>query len=137
MKVLVDTNIWLDVLQDRAPHYEDSARALTVLEAPEHTAFLGATTVTTIFYLVAKTSNADNAHAHVRRLLERYQVAPLDAAVLQAALDVKFDDYEDAVLEQAAIGVGADAIVTRNARDFAASRLAVYTPAELVAALRV
>ncbi len=135
MKVLVDTNVWLDVLQDRKPFYEDSARALTILEEPEHAALLSATSVTTIFYLVAKKANRQTAFEQVRRLLEHYGVVSIDGAVLRDALSSDSDDYEDAVLEHAAQRAGLDAIVTRNAKDFGGSRLAIYTPTELVAAL--
>ncbi|MFP4599634.1 MAG: type II toxin-antitoxin system VapC family toxin [Persicimonas sp.] len=135
MKVLVDTNVWLDVLQDRKPFYEDSALALTILEELEHAAFLSATSVTTIFYLVAKKANRQTAFEQVRRLLEHYGVVAIDGAVLRDALSSDSDDYEDAVLEYAAQRAGLDAIVTRNAKDFGGSRLAIYTPAELVAAL--
>jgi predicted nucleic acid-binding protein len=135
MKVLVDTNVWLDVLQDRKPFYQDSARALTLLEGPRHAALMSATSVTTIFYLVAKKSNHKAALEQVRRLLEHYSVVAIDGAVVRDALSSESDDYEDAVLEHAAQRAGLDAIVTRNTKDFVGSRLAIYTPAELVAAL--
>ena len=135
MKALVDTNVWLDVLQDRESFYEESARALTLLEGSQHSALMSATSVTTIFYLVAKKTDHKTALEQVRRLLENYGVVAIDGAVLRDALSSASDDYEDAVLEHAAQRAGLDAIVTRNPKDFVGSRLAIYTPAELVAAL--
>ncbi len=135
MKALVDTNVWLDVLQDRESFYEESARVLTLLEGSQHSALMSATSVTTIFYLVAKKTDHKTALEQVRRLLENYGVVAIDGAVLRDALSSASDDYEDAVLEHAAQRAGLDAIVTRNPKDFVGSRLAIYTPAELVAAL--
>lgn len=57
-------------------------------------------------------------------------VAPVTRAVLTDALDLKFADYEDAVLHEAARHAGAEAIVTRDSRRFAASRLKLYAPDE-------
>lgn len=137
MNVLVDTNVWLDVLQDRQPHYETSARALTLLERPEHSAFLCATTVTTLFYLVQRAADATTAFEQMRLLLGRHDVAPVDGSILLDALDSGFADYEDAVLECAARRDGIHAVLTRNVADFASSQLAIYTPAELLASLTI
>jgi hypothetical protein len=97
---------------------------------------LGATTLTTIHYLAAKAVGDERAREHVGTLLQLFDVAPVTRAVLEDALALSFTDFEDAVLHEAARHARADGIVTRNASDFAAATLAVYTPAELRAALR-
>jgi len=51
--------------------------------------------------------------------------------VLQSALALDFDDFEDAVLHEAACHAGADAIVSRNLKDFGKSKVPVYSPAEM------
>ena len=56
-------------------------------------------------------------------------------AVLTRALDLRFADYEDAVVHEAAIASGATAIVTRDAMGFSRATLPVYMPIELLAAL--
>ena len=61
----------------------------------------------------------------------------LNRAVLTAALALDFDDYEDAVVHEAAVAVDADAIVTRNGADFAGSAVPIFTPGELLAAIAV
>jgi hypothetical protein len=48
---------------------------------------------------------------------------------------LRFPDFEDAVLHEAAAAAGCSAIVTRNGRDFAAATLPVFDPHELLAAL--
>lgn len=65
--------------------------------------------------------------------MQIFHPAPVDAAVLQSALDTGFRDYEDAVLHEAARRVGANGIVTRNIKDFTRATLPVYAPAELLA----
>jgi predicted nucleic acid-binding protein len=96
---------------------------------------LGATTVTTIYYLVGKERQADTAQRHVRELLQLFDVAPVSRRVLAQAVHAGFDDYEDAVLAAAADGSGCDGIVTRNETDFEAAILPVHTPSELLTIL--
>ena len=71
-----------------------------------------ATTVTTIYYIAAKDFGRSRAREQVHGLLGLFEVAPVDRDVLDAALDIDFSDYEDAVLHEAARAVGAITIVT-------------------------
>jgi len=48
------------------------------------------------------------------------------------ALPSRFDDYEDAVLHEAARAADAEGIVTREATGFSKSSLRIYSPDELL-----
>lgn len=136
MRVLLDTNVVLDVLLQRGPHVADSAAVLSVVESGVVTGLISATTVTTIYYLVEKALGAGRARKHVDTLLSICEVAPVTEEVLREALALGFADYEDAVLHEAARRARAQGIVTRDQRGFRRADLAVYTPAELLATLR-
>jgi len=131
LRVLVDTNIILDVLLDREPHAEASARILYRVENGELSGWLCATTVTTVFYFVAKAAGRDIALREIRKLFSLFEIAAVNRPILEGALDAGLSDYEDAVLHQAAQQVDAKAIVTRNAKHFKNATLPVYTPDEL------
>jgi predicted nucleic acid-binding protein len=131
VKILFDTNVVLDVLMDRMPYADAAAELFSQVEEGTIIGYLGATTITTVFYLAAKTVGAARAQAEIRKLLTLFEVAPVNRPVLEAALGVDFKDFEDAVIHEAACHVGADAIVTRNQKDFKKSRIAVYTADEM------
>ena len=136
MKLLVDTNVVLDVLLERAPFAGDSAKVMAAAELGGIEAFLCATTVTTIHYLAAKALGRTTAEKQIRTLLSIFRVAPVTDAVLLAALHSKARDYEDAVLVEAARAVAAEGIVTRNPSDFPKSgALLIHTPADVVTML--
>lgn len=134
MNVLVDTNVWLDIFLARQPFVSASASAVSLLDNPEHGIFVGATTVTTIFYLVDRSLERSTARDKIHTLLDRCRVASVDADVLRSALEDDFDDYEDAVLHSSAQAAHLDAILTRNTADFEHASLPLYTPDEFVAA---
>lgn len=52
MRVLIDTNVVLDFLQDREPFGEDAAKVFEKIDAGEVEGFIAATTVTNIYYIV-------------------------------------------------------------------------------------
>ena len=60
------------------------------------------------------------------------EIAPVNRQVIAAALQSRFRDFEDAVLSESARLVSADAIVTRNQKDFSHAHIPVYTPEELL-----
>lgn len=137
MKVLFDTNIILDVLMDRAPFAEAAVGLFAAVEHGTLQGYLCGATVTTVYYLTAKVLGAKRAREEVGKLLTLFEVAPIGRPVLESALGSGFSDFEDAVVYQAACHSGAQAIVTRNLKDFQGAGLPVYSSIELIKILTV
>ncbi len=132
MKVLFDTNIILDVLLDRVPFADEASYLLSKVELSEIIGFVCATTITTIYYLVAKSLGAKAASIHINSLLSLFVIAPVNRLVLENAVSSRFNDFEDAVLYEAALHAGAKYIVTRNSIDFKKSQMPVFEPREFI-----
>lgn len=131
MKVLVDTNVVLDVLLDRFPFRDAASRILAEVERGSLVGVLGATTLTTIHYLVEKASGEEQARVAVRDLVSLFQIAPVDREVLERAVNSPITDFEDAVLHEAGVLAKVDAVVTRDPSGFHAGTLPVLSPQEL------
>ena len=137
MKTLFDTNVILDVLLDREPFSNDAALLLSKVEQSEIIGFICATTVTTIYYIVNKALGSQAASHHIQSLLSLFVIAPVNRMVLENAVASKFEDFEDAVLHEAACPAGAKYIVTRNIADFKNSKIPVFEPMEFINALEL
>jgi predicted nucleic acid-binding protein len=135
LRVLVDTNVVLDLLLERAPFAEAAARLFSRMERGELEGYLGAGTITTIQYLARKVLGERRARQAVADLLALFEIVPTTRAVLQEALVLPFADFEDAVLREVAWFGGAEAVVTRNLDDFRPATLPVYSPVDLLRAL--
>ncbi len=135
-RLLVDVNVVLDVLLDRAPYAEMACALWAAVERGAGKGLLPAHGVTTTFYLVAKELGAPQARQAVRALLEVFEVAPVDDAVVRAALDLEWPDFEDAVCAAAAAAAGCDAIVTRDPAGFRGSPVRVVEAGTAVGWLR-
>ncbi|MBT1071184.1 PIN domain-containing protein [Pelotalea chapellei] len=131
MKLLLDTNIVLDVLMDRMPFADSAAELFSRVEDGTIIGYLCSTTITTVYYLVSKALGGPRAQEEIKKLLSLFEVAPVNRLVLEAALVADFNDFEDAVIHEAARHVGAEAIVTRNQKDFKNSRISVYSSDEM------
>ncbi|MDE2997464.1 MAG: PIN domain-containing protein [Gemmatimonadota bacterium] len=131
MKILFDTNVVLDLLLDREPFSIIAARLFSRVDDGTLNGYVSATTVTTVHDLAHRTVGDRRARRGIGSLLELFDVASVNRAVLDGALQSKFADFEDAVMYHAALNVDADGIVTRNIGDFKRATIPVYAPEEL------
>lgn len=133
MSIVIDTNVVLDLLLDRAPFADAAAEVFLRIERGEVAGVLCATTLTTIHYLASKSVGNAAAKKHIRQLMSLFELAPVTRPVLESALQSKLADFEDAVLAEAGAAAGAEAIITRNGKDFVKGPLRVYSPQEWLA----
>jgi predicted nucleic acid-binding protein len=133
MKLVIDTNVVLDLLLNRTPFADAAAAVFTQIESGQHSACVCATTITTVHYLAHKNMGDQLARESIRQLLTLVEVAPVTRSVIDQALLSPLKDFEDAVLAQSGHLAGAQAIITRNGKDFQGSPLRVYAPLEWLA----
>jgi len=131
LKILLDTNIVLDLLMDRMPFADAAAELFAKVEDGTIIGYVCGTTITTVYYLAAKTVGTPRAREEIKKLLTLFEVAPVNRHVLESALVADFSDFEDAVIHEAACHVGAEAIVTRNQKDFKKAGISVYSSEEM------
>jgi predicted nucleic acid-binding protein len=127
-KVLLDTNVVLDVLLERKLHFSAATRVWAAVERRRIEGFLSAHAITTIYYVVQKEQGAVAALRCVNALLKTFSVASVDEAVLSEATRSPLPDFEDAVTAAAARASGCSLIVTRDPRGFHGGPLRCLPP---------
>ena len=135
MKVLIDLNVILDVVQHRQPHYAASARVLTEARQGHVNAVLPSHAMTTLYYLVERHTNQVRAEEVVDWMLTHFDVASAGKQDFLAARALPVTDFEDAVVASLAAREGCDYIVTRNEQDFSSVRPPAIAPSDLLALL--
>ena len=134
-RILVDVNVLLDAVLERAPHAEAAAKVWAAVETRRVTGLVPGHGVTTLFYLFSRIRGADSGRRAVAHLLTVFGVAPVSHATLQRALTLGWADFEDAVCAAAAEAAGCDLIVTRDPAGFPASPVQTVDPATALALL--
>ena len=132
MRILLDTNVILDLFLDRAPFADDAAALWQAHERGQISAYTAAITPINLFYIARKLKDEQTARQAVVELLAVLPICLIDQGVLNSALSISFRDYEDAVQHAAASSAGLEAIVTRNANDYSAATLPIFTPKEFI-----
>jgi predicted nucleic acid-binding protein len=128
-RLLLDLNVFLDVILDRPPDADVCAALWAAIERGQGRGMVPAHGVTTIFYLLEKSRDAAFARMGVERLIGVFGVAPVDDDVVRRALALGWPDFEDAVCAAAAEASACDALVTRDPDGYPDPPLPVIDPA--------
>jgi len=132
-KLLVDTNIVIDLLAKREPYYTDSASLFSLADKKYLTISVSSLTFANTNYILSKSKGANETQSILRKLKLLADVLPLDDKIIGLALnDNDFDDFEDGLQHFTAIENNQDVIVTRNLKDFKKSKIPVMNPEQVL-----
>ena len=132
MKILLDTNIVLDVLADRAPFAEEAATIFKLCETRQVEGVIYALTIPHLVYVMRKELERDQISGVLQKLTAIFEVADMRAEDLRKAAALPIPDFEDALQSVCAQRIKADYIVTRNIKDFLQSKVMAVKPSELL-----
>lgn len=133
MRVLIDTNVILDILQKREPFFTDSYRALRRALENDAECLISASAATDIFYVLRKSlGSAQQAKEHIDQLARVVSFADVQGMDIHTALMRAMPDFEDAVVDAVAERSGASYILTRNIKDFTGSVVPAILPADFL-----
>ena len=127
MKIVVDTNVIIDILCKREPFFEDSYNALNKC-IDNHTLIVSASAITDIFYIARKYIGSEKGKECIRNLLDLIKISDTRGADIEKALSSDVSDFEDAVVSAIAERQKAKYILTRNTKDFEKSKILSITP---------
>ena len=133
MKVYLDTNILLDVVEKREPYFSDSYKVFMKSAKREIEAIVGASSVTDIYYIASRNcKDSKQALNYIIDLLNVVASVDTKAIDLQEAINLKFPDFEDAVVASTAKREKADYIITRNTDDYQISPIPAINPSDFL-----
>ena len=129
MRVLIDTNVILDVLLKRSPFYEAAIEVLKLSVREDIQEFVSASAITDIYYIAYKNMR-DKAVVRelVKKLLLIVSVAGVSEEEIQKALEMGWKDFEDSVQYSVALLNEMNGLITRNVKDYSSSEIQVWEP---------
>lgn len=132
MRVLIDTNIILDVLCGRKEFLKASATVFKLCEIKKVEGYISALSVPNIIYIMRKELDEKKVRDILRKLTLIFKVVDLKSKDLLDAAYMDFKDYEDALQSCCAARIKAEYIIMRNTGDFATSKIPAIPPEELL-----
>lgn len=131
MKILVDTNIFLDIFLYREKLYQESLSVVIQAINKRDKLYISSTSIKDVYYFVNKyTHNRQTSLKAVLKLLEIAKVEEVNRNNIIEALSSNINDFEDAIIDSVASRVKTDFILTRNKKDFINATNKVLSPEE-------
>ena len=127
-KLFVDTDVILDLLGQRIPHFHFSAVLFTFAEMKKLELYTSPLILANTFYILRKQLGNDQAKNALRKLRILLHIIDSSEAVVDKALNSEFTDFEDAIQYYTSLEHGISVILTRNLRDYKNASVIVQTP---------
>ena len=130
MNLILDTNIILDVLQKRVPHYLSSQKIWRFCENKNVVGYISTLTFANLIYVLRKNTTPNDIESIYQILAGIFVFADLTEQHISTATHLHWKDFEDALQYATAVEVKADYIITRNKKDFEGSDIPCLTPSD-------
>ncbi len=135
-RILLDTNVVLDLALQRREFGEDAKQLITIIFKKKIEPFVTASSITDIYYILRKAKGHNEALDFLRSFFKLVNITGVDNETILDALYSDMKDFEDAVQTESAIQNNINVIITRAKKDFENSNLKVFSPDEYINKLR-
>jgi predicted nucleic acid-binding protein len=133
--VFIDTDISLDLLAERMPHYTAAARLFTLADKGKIRIHVSSLSFSNLNYLLSRQYSQKEA----RRILHTFKilvkVLPVDDKIVDLSLHSEFRDFEDAIQYFTAIENNIATLLTRNLKDYKHAKITVMTAEDFLLTL--
>lgn len=131
-RVLLDTNIIIDLLAKREPFDQDARKLFSFADKEKIILYTSALSIANLSYVLLRKMKSEKAKQILRKLRLLVGILSLDEKIINLVLnDNEFNDFEDGLQYYSALENKIEIIVTRNLKDFKNSRIPVMTARQL------
>lgn len=127
-KCFVDTDVIIDLLSQRQPHFHFAALLFTFAEMGKIELYTSPTVMVNTFYVLRKQLGNESAKSALRKLRLLINIIDSNEKVMDQALNSSFNDFEDSVQYYTALNNNIPVILTRNLKDYKNAKILVQSP---------
>lgn len=126
-KVFVDSDIVLDLLSGRQPHYNYAAELFSLADENSIKLYVSSLTFANVNYILSKQVSPGQARKMLLKFKTLINVLSVNDKIIELALASDFNDFEDAIQYNTAIENGITTLLTRNLKDFKKAEITIFT----------
>jgi len=126
-RVFVDSDIVLDLLSARQPHYKPAAGLFSLADEGRIKLYISSLTFANINYVLSRQLSATQAGKMLLKFKALITVSPVNDKIIELALTSDFNDFEDAIQYHTAVENRINTLLTRNLKDFKKAEIAILT----------
>ena len=131
-RLFIDTDVALDLLSGRDPHYNPAAELFSMADSGKVKLYISPLSISNLNYLLSRQYDKTES----RRILNSFKVlvsiTSIDAKIIDLALSSKFNDLEDAIQYFTAVEYNIPILITRNTKDYKFAKIPVMSAQEFI-----
>lgn len=131
-KIFVDTDIVLDLLSARQPHYDFAAELFSLADQGKIKLHVSSLSFANVNYILSKHFTIDQARKKLLNFKTLVSVLPVNDKIIELALGSEFKDFEDAIQYFSALEGSLTTLLTRNIKDFKKAEISVMSPEQFL-----
>ena len=131
-KVFLDTDVILDLLTEREPHFEAAVELFLQIQDRTIQAYTSPVIIANIFYILNKHLGRQKAIQSLIKLKSLVKVLNCGDRVIELALSSDFKDFEDSIQYYTALENNIDILITRNVKNYKTANITISTPLEYI-----
>ena len=127
VKIFVDANVIISVLNREYPLFTNSARILSLADNARYRVFTSPLCLAIAYYFVEKKNRTESALKRIALLSSKLSITTVSEKTVRTTnTDPAVHDFEDGLEYYSAINSGCKIIVTEDVSDFYFSQVPVY-----------
>ena len=134
-KIFLDTDVIIDLLTERAPHFIGAAKLFLYIQNREILAFTSPVVFANLSYLLSKRFDKHRSVDLLRKLNTLVKILAVDQKIIEMALASDFTDSEDSIQYYTAVENHLEILITRNVQDYHLAKIQIFRPMEFLAQL--
>ncbi len=131
-KVFIDSDIILDLIQERENH-KDAEQLFALIEENKVRGYVSPLIFSNLFYILRKQESNKFAIRVLSRLKALLRVLTINEKIIELALSSGFKDFEDAIQYYSALEENLEYLITRNKEDYKHSGIIICNAKEYLA----
>jgi len=127
-RLLVDTNVVLDLLSGRKPFYDDASKLFSLANKDKILLLVSSLTFANVHYVMRRSHSNTSTRKLLRNFKILVDVCVLNDRITELALnDELWGDFENGLQYYTALENDATVIITRDLKDFKSSKIPIMT----------
>lgn len=119
MKIFLDVNILVSILNRQYPLFSNAARIISLADNPKFRIYTSPICLAIAFYFAEKKSGTQRAKEKIAVLSQKLKITSTDEETVKLSIEnIKINDFEDGLEYYSALKSNCQLIITEDVSDF-------------------
>lgn len=131
-KLFLDTDVILDVIFKRGPHFIDSQKVMSIVERDFFRGYTSSLIIANCYYIINSNKDQNTALKAISKLRSVLNILPFTNREIGESLSSDIRDFEDGIQYFICVNNNINNLITRNIADYKGMEINALTPKDFL-----